>query len=57
MASGAGAAYGGKEASAYGGKDGLLTYMLPGPAKIDGTLITVRIPLELPAVNIYDYIE
>ena len=57
VASGAGAAYGGKEASAYGGKEGLLAYKLPGPAKIDGTLITVRIPLELPAVNIYDCIE
>ena len=57
VASGAGAAYGGKEASAYGGKEGVLAYKLPGPAKIDGTLITVRVPLEPPAVNIYDYIE
>ncbi len=57
VASGAGAAYGGKEASAYGGKDGVLAYELPGAARIDGTLITVRIPLVLPAVDIYDYVE
>ena len=57
VASGAGAAYGGREASAYGGKDGVLQYNLPGLAEVRGTLITVRVPLDLPAVNIYDYVE
>lgn len=57
VASGAGAAYGGREALAYGGNNGVLAYELPEPARINGTLITVRVPLDLPAVNIYDYIE
>lgn len=57
IASGAGAAYGGKEVETYGGIDGVLPYELPGAAKIDGTLITVRIPFNLPSVDIYDYID
>ena len=57
VASGGGAVYGGKEVKSYGGKDCALQYDLQGVAKIDGTLITMRIPLEPPAIDIYRYVE
>lgn len=57
VASGAGSACGGREASACGGKDGVLQYDLPGLAEVRGAPITVRVPLDLPAVGICDYIE
>ena len=57
VASGGGAVYGGDEVKAYGGKECALQYDLQGVAKIDGALITMRVPLEPPSVDIYKYVE
>ena len=57
VASDGGAVYGGSEVEAYGGEDGMLEYELRGPAKIDGTMITVRVPLNPPPIDIYKYVE
>ena len=57
MASDGGAVYGGSEVEAYGGTNRPLQYKLHRSSKIDGTLITVRVPFDLPPVNIYKYVE
>lgn len=57
VASGGGAVYGGNEVKAYGGKECALQYKLQGAAKIDGTLITVRVPLDPPRADVYKYLE
>lgn len=57
VASDGGAVYGGSEVEAYGETNRPLQYKLHRSSKIDGTLITVRIPFDLPPVNIYKYVE
>lgn len=48
----------GEEAVCGIGGGGIVSYILPEEAAMDGTLITVRMPLDIPPVDIYDgYLE